>query len=861
MKDPLRVTTATRIWKDLCRWLRPSEWMIWLLGLKRTDAKPTDHGLILVQIDGLSRRQLERAIRSGRLPFLKSLIEREDFIPHDFYSGLPSSTPAVQAELHYGQRTAVPAFGFRDHRTGQLVRMFANDIAEDVESHLSQQTEGLLSGGSSYCNIYGGGAEEVHFCATSFGWSEFLRAINPFKFLVVILLNFWMFARVLGLMVIEFFLSMFDFVRGLLSGRQFWQELIMIPARVVVVVLLRELVTIGTCYDSARGLPVVHLNLLGYDEQAHRRGPESRFAHWTLKGIDNSIRRIWKAAHQGAGRDYDVWVFSDHGQETTRPYQLEHGVSLPRKVADLVEETVGNPCCDLAGDSVLDSESASQPIESSESSRGQLKPRKPKPDRLPSRANWLGINWLVSLLFGQQDQDMQQLSTQVQTVSSGPVGFVYLLTEQAREQRQQIAERLVQRADIPMVVLADQATRPSEREHCSDKSAEVITSQGRFRLPEDALADFGEDHPYLQDVTGDLMNMAGHRDSGEMMLVGWRRDRLSSCYGYQNGAHAGPGLEETHGFALLPSDCLLPTTQRDYLRPDDMRLAALRFLGRDADGHMSRRPAAGQGKAVRRKSVRIMTYNVHACMGMDGQLSPRRIARVIAQADADIVCLQELDVRRARSGNTDQGLEIAKHLEMEHQFHPAWQIQEERFGNAVFSRLPMRVVQAQGLHHHKADRSRRSALWVEVDIADGVSLQVINTHLSIYPREQITQANQLLEQWVHPASLIGPVVLCGDFNARPASATCRLIRTAMHDVESFDSSRTRSTLFSPFPISRVDHMFVTQDLKAMGTRVIGSRLAREASDHLPVLSDLQCLPKDVELGMRLKTLADDIPIA
>ena len=121
-RDPLRVTTLTKILRAFRRVLTRNEWAIWLLGLKRHDGKPTERGLVLVQIDGLSERQLQRALAEGHMPFLKSLIEKEHYRTHSFYSGLPASTPAVQAELYYGVKTAVPAFGFRDHQSGRLVR-------------------------------------------------------------------------------------------------------------------------------------------------------------------------------------------------------------------------------------------------------------------------------------------------------------------------------------------------------------------------------------------------------------------------------------------------------------------------------------------------------------------------------------------------------------------------------------------------------------------------------------------------------------------------------------------------------------------------------------------------------------------
>ena len=92
--------------------------------------------------------------------------------------------------------------------------------------------------------------------------------------------------------------------------------------------------------------------------------------------------------------------------------------------------------------------------------------------------------------------------------------------------------------------------------------------------------------------------------------------------------------------------------------------------------------------------MRIMTYNVHSCIGMDRRVAPERIARVIASYSPDIVALQELDVGRDRTHGLDQARMIADLLEMEFHFHPSLRIEEEQYGNAVLSRLPLRVVRA-----------------------------------------------------------------------------------------------------------------------------------------------------------------------
>ncbi len=112
----------------------------------------------------------------------------------------------------------------------------------------------------------------------------------------------------------------------------------MIMSRIAVGVLLRNFITIGVKMDVTRGLPIIHANFLGYDEQAHRRGPGSGYAHWSLKGIDRSIKRIWKAARRSVRRDYQLWVFADHGQQHCDIYEEVTGRSLHDAVQAIFHE-------------------------------------------------------------------------------------------------------------------------------------------------------------------------------------------------------------------------------------------------------------------------------------------------------------------------------------------------------------------------------------------------------------------------------------------------------------------------------------------------------------------------------------------
>ena len=119
------------LWQRIRQWRRVvgrNAITIRRLGLSQSD--PTDEpGLMLIQIDGLSRSQLELAIRRRRMPFVGHLIDKKEYQLHTMYSGLPSTTPAVQGELFYGVPCVVPAFAFRDPATGSTIRMVDSEAA------------------------------------------------------------------------------------------------------------------------------------------------------------------------------------------------------------------------------------------------------------------------------------------------------------------------------------------------------------------------------------------------------------------------------------------------------------------------------------------------------------------------------------------------------------------------------------------------------------------------------------------------------------------------------------------------------------------------------------------------------------
>jgi endonuclease/exonuclease/phosphatase family metal-dependent hydrolase len=236
-----------------------------------------------------------------------------------------------------------------------------------------------------------------------------------------------------------------------------------------------------------------------------------------------------------------------------------------------------------------------------------------------------------------------------------------------------------------------------------------------------------------------------------------------------------------------------------------------------------------------------MTYNAHSCLGIDGKLSPRRIARVISRLNPDVVALQELDVGRHRTQNADQAKIIAECLHMNYHFHPAIQVEEEAYGDCILSRLPMRLVRS-GTLPRLQDASRREprgAVWAAVEVG-GRTIHVVNTHLGLNARERLLQIETLLgDGWLGQIDPSEPLVLCGDFNASPRSVVWKMCSRRYHDVQtSLSHHSPRCTWLSHCPFVRIDHIFVSPPLRVIRVDVGGDYLCRVASDHRPLLAEL-----------------------
>lgn len=245
-------------------------------------------------------------------------------------------------------------------------------------------------------------------------------------------------------------------------------------------------------------------------------------------------------------------------------------------------------------------------------------------------------------------------------------------------------------------------------------------------------------------------------------------------------------------------------------------------------------------------TLRVVTYNVHRCKGLDGRVRPDRVAKVLKEIDADIVALQEVVCIPGGEPEGDQAHYIAREIGADFLFGENRKLWGGAYGNVVLSKLPMKTVKNHDLSVR--GRERRGCLHIDVEVG-GRMVHVFNVHLGTAFLERRKQGRQLagLDILLNN-ELKGPRLLLGDFNEWAPGLTTKLLRAHMQSVDIKKHLRRRTTYPGVLPMFHLDHIYHDESMEVVGLTLHRTRTALVASDHLPLIAELKLLPSTKTRG-------------
>jgi endonuclease/exonuclease/phosphatase family metal-dependent hydrolase len=221
--------------------------------------------------------------------------------------------------------------------------------------------------------------------------------------------------------------------------------------------------------------------------------------------------------------------------------------------------------------------------------------------------------------------------------------------------------------------------------------------------------------------------------------------------------------------------------------------------------------------------LRVLVYNVRGFRSGADQ-----VAAAVAKHAPDLAMVQECGSRRRLR-------KFARTMEMEAVSTRLWPLLRQ-VRNAVLVRPPWRVV---SFRLHRFERSApfhpRGALIAVVGRA-GYRVSALSAHLGLIPGERIRHAHELTDL---VRAIDHPVLIGGDLNEGADERAASWIADRFWDAFSKAGSGPGETFPSADPTARIDYLFASEQFGITRAIVLDTAGTRAASDHLPLLVDLE----------------------
>ncbi|GER08504.1 endonuclease [Iodidimonas muriae] len=227
--------------------------------------------------------------------------------------------------------------------------------------------------------------------------------------------------------------------------------------------------------------------------------------------------------------------------------------------------------------------------------------------------------------------------------------------------------------------------------------------------------------------------------------------------------------------------------------------------------------------------LRVASYNVHSCIGIDRRFAPERIAEALLDIDADVVALQELGWHHRGLSNFDQFAYLEKMTGYHVIQGPTKLHNRAHYGNAILMREAAHTHQLMDLSwplHIPRGCILAHTHW------KGEPLVVINVHLGLTPWDRRRQLKQLVHEIQGHRN--SHVVLMGDFNNwKPASMMFKPLSQLLPECTDQPTFHTRKA-HAP-----LDRIYLSPGLHFDTVNVWRTAVTAKASDHLPIVADIR----------------------
>lgn len=290
--------------------------------------------VIILQIDGLGFDDAQKAIKDGHMPFLKKLLTDEEYEILRYRSGIPSTTPYVQAGLLYGENRDIPAFRWWDRKNNKIIQVAGDKSFYDVDHRYFKNSKPLLRKGAAIACLFAGGSKAAF--AVSYmerGNSKYKNSLTR-DILLHLFLNpintlkwHWHTFKKSSKIALEI-------IKSIVKRK--YVDWIHFPIYLIEQLYLYFPTSIAIKKALSANYPVTYAGFYSYDAAAHLFGKNSSHGNSILKDIDSAVRGVSNAIKKG--KDCELIILSDHGETDFSFIESKTGKSFAQHVSEVLPD-------------------------------------------------------------------------------------------------------------------------------------------------------------------------------------------------------------------------------------------------------------------------------------------------------------------------------------------------------------------------------------------------------------------------------------------------------------------------------------------------------------------------------------------